>query len=83
MTDSVEVRCPSDFRRLFLKLRAAGEVPVYTSEENWLEVACFDCLRSARKSDPTVSRVLHYYSFLGEFQQTRVERPEVGPRPDR
>lgn len=83
MDEVVEVRCPSDLRRLFLKLRAAGEVPTYTAGENWLEVACFDCLRAARRSDPDVQRVLHYYSFLGEFQRTRVVRPEVRPRSDR
>lgn len=68
----IEIRCPSDLRRLFMKLKVSGETPRYTPAENWLEIACFDCLRAVRKKTPQARRVLHYYSFLGELMDTRV-----------
>lgn len=76
MSEVVEVRCPSDFRRLFMKIRVErGSVPV--TEENWMEIACPDCVRIYRKEFEgkgltPPSLVLHYFSILGELMKTEV-----------
>lgn len=75
MSEVVEVRCPSDFRRLFMKLRVDDRVVV--TEENWMEIACPDCVRdyrkeSERKGLAPPSLVLHYFSILGELMKTEV-----------
>jgi hypothetical protein len=51
--------------------------PVVVTQENWIEVACPDCIRSARReaqasSDPLPFRVFHYYAFDGEFVKSTV-----------
>lgn len=76
MSEVVEVRCPSDFRRLFMKLRVERKT-VAVTEENWMEIACPDCVRIYRKkfeskgiSGPSL--VLHYFSVLGELMKTEV-----------
>jgi hypothetical protein len=66
----VEIRCPVGPRRLFSKLRLAGERPVYT-EDNLIEFACGDCRKALH--DPSVTRVLHRFDFLGELVTTEVE----------
>ncbi len=71
----VEIRCPSDLRRLFMKLRISGEQPKYVAG-NLLEIACSDCKRELRKQGVVASRVLHYFNFLGELVTTEVVRDE-------
>lgn len=76
MSEVVEVRCPLDFRRLFMKIRVE-RLTVPVTEENWMEIACPDCVRIYRKdferrgvSGPLM--VLHYFSILGELMKTEV-----------
>ncbi len=69
--ETVEIRCPSDLRRLFMKLRISGDTPKYV-EGNLLEIACSDCKRELRKQGIELSRVLHYFNFLGELVTTEV-----------
>jgi hypothetical protein len=80
VTEHVDVRCPANLRRLFMKLQLAGARPVYT-EGNLLEIACADCRRELRRHGVEVAQVLHYYNFLGELITTEQVplRPEDGP----
>ncbi len=79
MAELIDIRCPSDLKRLFFKLNTSGEKLSY-SEENWMEIACGDCLREQRRVDmrgnghSDALRVLHYYSFTGELMKTEVRR---------
>lgn len=80
MPEHVDLRCPSDLRRLFMRLRLQGERPVVT-EDNWIQVACPDCVRAVRQEAerrgfPRPDRVLHYFSFMGELMRTEVVAPE-------
>ena len=80
----IEIRCPSNLRHLFMKMRMSGEQPHYT-EENWIEVACNDCLREQRRIElqnegsTNVIRVLHSYSFIGELMKTSIVRTGDNP----
>jgi hypothetical protein len=69
---SVEIRCPQGPKRLFMKLKLAGESPTITSD-NLMEFACSDCKRSLKREGFEVERVLHQYDFLGRFYQTYLE----------
>jgi hypothetical protein len=60
----VEVRCPSSFRRLFVKLRLEGDRPRIT-EGNLMEFACADCRRGTGHK-----LVLHRYDLLGNLVET-------------
>lgn len=68
----IDIRCPEDPRRLFLKLRQDGEVP-HVTDGNLIELACGECKRSRRLTDPTVIRVLHRYDLSGDLIETKVE----------
>ncbi len=78
--ETVEIRCPSSFRKLFMRMQVSSNSPKYLQEENWIEIACYDCLKEQRKQDAykdeeqEVVRVLHYYSFLGELMKTAIVR---------
>lgn len=65
---SIEVRCPGKFKKLFLVLKQE-HLP---TEGMYMEIACADCARDERKSNYKVSRVLHYYSTLGECVKTKI-----------
>lgn len=69
MGETVEVRCPSDLRRLFFKLQVSGERPRYT-QENWVEITCPDCRKEYQRSGRRVRRVLHRFSFVGVLMET-------------
>lgn len=73
MSVAVEVRCPNGPRRLFSKLKLAGEKPTYT-DDNLIEFACGDCRREMH--DQSVTRVLHRYNFIGDLIETAVERSD-------
>lgn len=75
MAIEVEIRCPSDLRRLFMKLQISGEKPKYV-DGNLLEIACSDCKRELRKQGVEIVRVLHYFNFVGELITTEVVRGE-------
>lgn len=70
----VEIRCPENFSRLFVKMKLAGESPTYV-EGNLMEFACDDCKRMHRRAGDAVLRVLHRYNFLGELVETVVVYP--------
>ncbi len=73
---AVEVRCPSDLRRLFTKLKSEGKKPLMV-EGNLMEFACSDCARELRKSGRDVKRVLHRFSFLGDLVESVIEERDV------
>lgn len=80
MQRQVELRCPSDLRRLFMRLQLSGGPRPVVTEENWLQVACPDCVRVQRREAehlglPRPERVLHYFSFMGELMRTEVVLP--------
>lgn len=65
----VEIRCPVGFRKLFMRMRISSE-PLQVTEDNLMEFACNDCLRSHRRDGQTMSQVYHYYSFDGTLVHT-------------
>lgn len=71
MADIVEVRCPTGPRRLFTKLRLAGEQVRYLADTNLIEFPCADC----RRREPNPTDVYHRYNFAGDLIETvRVPR---------
>lgn len=71
---TVEVRCPGNMRRLFMKLQLEGDKPLIT-EGNLLEFACSDCRKEHIRLGDPVRLVLHRYDFLGRPIETEVLRP--------
>lgn len=60
--DSVEIRCPGKFQKLFLVLRRE-HMP---QQGMFMEIACADCAKMARANgQPGVRRFLHYYDTDG------------------
>lgn len=60
--DSVEIRCPGKFQKLFLVLRREY-MPV---DGMYMEIACSDCAKMARANgQPNTKRFLHYYDADG------------------
>jgi hypothetical protein len=60
--DSVEIRCPGRFKKLFLVLKKE-HMPI---EGMYMEIACADCAKFAREHGaPGVKRFLHYYDSEG------------------
>jgi hypothetical protein len=71
MSETVtEVRCPVGPRRLFMRMKQAGERPAYIHPENWVEFSCYDCRRELRQRGKDVKRVLHRYDLSGELIET-------------
>ena len=66
MSERVEIRCPGKFGKLFLVLTKEF-LPL---EGTYMEIACSDCLRVARKSGLSPERILHYYDGTGACVQT-------------
>lgn len=64
----VEIRCPVNTSRLFLKLHDARIV-----EGNLIEVACRDCRTEERLRNPAVRLVLHRFDVLGVLIETDVQ----------
>lgn len=73
----VELRCPTGPRKLFAKLRLAGEQPSVTSD-NLIELSCQDCRRRMRTEGRIVSLVLHRYDIVGNLIETVIIEPGVG-----
>jgi hypothetical protein len=63
---TVEIRCPVGPRKLLSKLILEKQVPSVV-DGNLLEMACYDCARTARIHNPDVLRVLHRYNLVGEL----------------
>jgi hypothetical protein len=66
LTTIVEVRCPNNARRLFVKLRQEGERPAVTSD-NLMEFACADCRRAL-----AAKQVFHRYDLAGQLIESEV-----------
>lgn len=76
MSEVVDLRCPVGPRQLLGKvLRESGRVPVDSS--NLMELACRDCARTLRRSDPTVARVVHRYDLLGNLVESEISHREA------
>jgi len=67
----VEIRCPNNAARLFMKLKLEGKKP-HINEDNLMEFACQDCRRIRRNLGEDVKLVLHRYDFLGTLVETEV-----------
>lgn len=65
----VELRCPLGPKKLFAKLRVAGEQTHITSE-NLIEMACQDCRRRLRQEGREVEHVLHRFDIAGALIET-------------
>lgn len=69
--NEVEIRCPVNFGRLFMKMKLAGDQPHYV-DGNLMEFACDDCKKQHRRAGDQVTRVLHRYNFLGELVESEI-----------
>jgi hypothetical protein len=67
--DSVEIRCPGKFKKLFLVLKRE-----YMPEKGmYMEIACADCAKLARANgQPSTKRFLHYYDTDGNCVSNKV-----------
>lgn len=70
--ETVDIRCPEDPRRLFTKLKLAGEEPVVT-DDNLMEFSCDNCRKRLRQEGRFVTHVLHRYDFVGRLVETVIE----------
>lgn len=64
--ERVEIRCPGKFGKLFLVLTREF-LPV---EGTYMEIACHDCVREARKQGFAPGKILHYYDGTGTCVNT-------------
>lgn len=72
MSETVDIRCPYSFGRLFAKIKIEGG-PLTVTPDGLFEVACSDCLRDLRQEGNTrAKRVLHYFNFIGEYVSSEV-----------
>lgn len=71
MTTTVELRCPTGFRRLFSKLIMQGERPRVTGG-NLLEFACADCRKELKEQGTACRLVLHRFDLAGELVESLV-----------
>lgn len=79
LPQEIELRCPVGPRKLFAKLRLAGEPPLVTSG-NLLEMACQDCRRRMRAEGRTdVGFVLHRFDIVGRLVETVIVSPVTDP----
>jgi hypothetical protein len=67
--DSVEIRCPGSFKKLFLVLKKE-HMP---TEGMYMEIACADCAKWSRTHGaPGTKRFLHYYDTYGNCVYNKV-----------
>lgn len=66
--NSIEIRCPGKFKKLFLVLKQE-HLP---TEGMFMEIACADCAKEARESGAAVKRFLHYYDASGTCVSNKV-----------
>ena len=64
----IEIRCPGRFNKLFLIL-LNDHMP---EPGMFMEIACADCAKDARKQNPKVTRALHYYNTSGTCVNTKI-----------
>ena len=69
---ATEIRCPTEYRRMFGKLVRRGED--VTVVENLLEFSCRSCTKEQKAADPAIVRVVHRYNIAGELIETAVCR---------
>lgn len=70
MDERVEIRCPGKFKKLFLVLTKEF-LPI---EGHYMEIACGDCLREARRRGFSPSKILHFYDGTGVCVETKAVR---------
>lgn len=70
MDERVEIRCPGKFKKLFLVLTKEF-LPVAGT---YMELACSDCVREARKAGLAPRQILHYYDGTGACVETKAVR---------
>lgn len=62
---TVDVRCPDNPRRLFMRIQRRDPAVHIDRKSNLIEVVCRDCSRASG-----LFRVLHRYNILGELVET-------------
>jgi hypothetical protein len=65
---SIEIRCPGRFRKLFLVLKR----DTMPQPGMYMEIACADCAKDARRDYPNTARILHYYDTSGNCVKTKL-----------
>lgn len=68
----VELRCPLGPKALLAKVVQLGDRP-RMAEGNLMELSCRDCARTARKTNPSVKRILHRFNVLGDLVESVVQ----------
>lgn len=67
--NSIEIRCPGKFKKLFLVLRQE-HMP---QQGMLMEIACSDCAKQERSyGTPGVGRYLHYYDSTGKCVANKI-----------
>jgi hypothetical protein len=69
--EDYEIRCPYGVRELFAKLEINEVIEV--DKYNLLKFKCSWCTRQAKKTNPTVYRVIHHYNLLGQHCDDSME----------
>ena len=70
---AIELRCPVGPRKLLAKVRTEGLKPIVV-EGNLLELACRDCTRALRVTEPDVRLVVHSYDLAGTLVESHIDR---------
>lgn len=72
MESVVEVRCPKGSKSILMKMRRDPTTSKRVSVDNTILISCRECTkharrRSAAKSESTSYRVVHEFSFDGQY----------------
>lgn len=70
MDERVEIRCPGKFKKLFFVLTQE----FLPRSGSYMEIACGDCVREARKSGFAPKQILHFYDGTGACVETKAVR---------
>lgn len=71
--EHLDLRCPYGPRQLLAKVSRDGGYHQMSADGLTLDIACRDCAKQARKTDPRVRRAIHKFNVLGELVETELQ----------
>jgi hypothetical protein len=69
----LDLRCPFGPRQLLAKVSRDGDYHGMSPDGLTLDIACRDCAKQTRKTDPRVRRVVHRFNVLGQLVDSEVQ----------
>lgn len=73
----LDLRCPYGPKQLLAKVTRENPEDVGMSADRLtLDIACRDCAKQARKTNPKVRRAIHKFNVLGELVETELQTDE-------